>query len=609
MGVGFLPTEFVDVTATIETKVAMLEAHAEPAHLAARPRWHRRRRADADDNPLPRPAMRRRVRRGFRPLPDLAAGNDPPPASLKGAPLAAKVEFDYDLARFIELPRPRGLRARPPDPPGGAHPTIRIRTSGSRSSTTAAEFYRRFADDLVGRIRAARDEGRTFVAILPVGPMPQYEIAARMINDGAALARARPHVQHGRVRERGRRDGAARPGRARSSGRCGSGSSGSSTRELRPPDEQIHFPTTDAIGDYSARIEDLGGADCCYGGIGWCGHIAFWESHLGEEFAGDLDAYKQAGARLVELHPMTIMQNALHSFGGDWSWVPPKANTIGPREILGARAPQLLARRRPRRRRLLAALHRAPRRARPGLRVRPGLDPADGPDRLHDPRRRRRRRRDPHGLTEAIVEEHLRAFGTRTWTRAGAILLVCRSTSLWRHDERLARTSCHRHRGASGIGRGIASVLASEGAHVVVADIDTRRAAEAASELASTEGGATSIEVDVRDQESVKAMADATLEDKERIDILCSNAGIYLVRDAQRDDRKRVGQRDGHQCQGRALFDRSMRSGDACGRLRTDRDHVIDHRPDRCPPCRRALRSFEGSPARPHAYSRSRSCP
>jgi len=47
--------------------------------------------------------------------------------------------------------------------------------------------------------------------------------------------------------------------------------------------------------------------------------------------------------------------------------------------------------------------------------------------------------------------------------------------------------------GASGIGRGIASVLASEGAHVVVADIDTRRAAEAASELASTGGGASSI--------------------------------------------------------------------------------------------------------------------
>jgi glucosamine-6-phosphate deaminase len=72
-------------------------------------------------------------------------------------------------------------------------------------------------------------------------------------------------------------------------------------------------------GDDSARLEDLGGADVCYGGIGGCGHITFWESHLGHEFAGDLDAYKRAGARLVEFHPMTIMQNALHSFGGDRS--------------------------------------------------------------------------------------------------------------------------------------------------------------------------------------------------------------------------------------------------------------------------------------------------
>jgi len=35
---------------------------------------------------------------------------------------------------------------------------------------------------------------------------------------------------------------------------------------------------------------------------------------------------------------MTIMQNALHSFGGDWSWVPPKAASIGPLQILGSRA-------------------------------------------------------------------------------------------------------------------------------------------------------------------------------------------------------------------------------------------------------------------------------
>ena len=34
---------------------------------------------------------------------------------------------------------------------------------------------------------------------------------------------------------------------------------------------------------------------------------------------------------------MTIMQNALHSFSGDWSSVSPEAVTIGPRQIVVAK--------------------------------------------------------------------------------------------------------------------------------------------------------------------------------------------------------------------------------------------------------------------------------
>ena len=249
--------------------------------------------------------------------------------------MAAQVEFDYGLARFISFrdrevcERVRQIRrAELTDHP---NPDFRISVVDD-----PAEFYRRFAKDFVGRIRAARDEGRTFVAILPVGPMPQYELAARMIND-EELSLA--HVHTFNMDEYANEDGVTAPPSWPGSFQRAmlEGFFGLVDANLRPPDDQIHFPTTEAIDGYSARIEDLGGADCCYGGIGWCGHIAFWESHLGEEFEGDLEAYKQAGARLVELHPMTIMQNALHSFGGDWSWVPPKANTIGPREILGAR--------------------------------------------------------------------------------------------------------------------------------------------------------------------------------------------------------------------------------------------------------------------------------
>lgn len=42
-----------------------------------------------------------------------------------------------------------------------------------------------------------------------------------------------------------------------------------------------------------------------------------------------------AGARLIELLPLIIMQNALPSFG-DWSWVSPKPFSLGARDILGA---------------------------------------------------------------------------------------------------------------------------------------------------------------------------------------------------------------------------------------------------------------------------------
>jgi len=243
--------------------------------------------------------------------------------------------FEYDLAPFIAFrdraacERVRAIpRARLAEHP---NPDFRIALVDE-----PGDFYTRFATDLVDRVRTARDESRPFVAILPVGPMPQYDIAARLINEERLSLQ---HVHTFNMDEYANEDGVTAPlswpgsfQRAMFEGFFDLVDPG-----LRPPEGQIHFPTTDAIADYSARIEALGGADVCYGGIGWSGHIAFWEPQLGAEYAGDLEAYKQAGARLVELHPMTVMQNALHSFGSDWSWVPPKANTIGPREVLGAR--------------------------------------------------------------------------------------------------------------------------------------------------------------------------------------------------------------------------------------------------------------------------------
>ena len=77
---------------------------------------------------------------------------------------------------------------------------------------------------------------------------------------------------------------------------------------------------------------------------------------------------------------------------------------------------------------------------------------------------------------------------------------------------------------ARGIGRGIAAVLAAEGARVVVADIDAEAAERAAAELGQ---GALAVATDVTDRASVDALAAAALASFGRIDILAANAGIY----------------------------------------------------------------------------------
>jgi glucosamine-6-phosphate deaminase len=109
--------------------------------------------------------------------------------------------------------------------------------------------------------------------------------------------------------------------------------------ELRPPEQQIVGFTNDNISSYADQIEQLGGADACYTGPGWTGHIAFIEPGA-PEFSLDLEEWKRMGPRLVTLSPFTIAQNSLHgSFGasGDLSAVPPRAVTVGPAQIVAAK--------------------------------------------------------------------------------------------------------------------------------------------------------------------------------------------------------------------------------------------------------------------------------
>lgn len=106
-------------------------------------------------------------------------------------------------------------------------------------------------------------------------------------------------------------------------------------KDLRIPDENIHFLSADNINDYSESFNEI---ECriMQGGQGETKHWAFNDPLKREEKYKDNppspDEYRKLSARLVDLHPMTLMQNARTSGGGIVSDIPSQAITVGPVE-------------------------------------------------------------------------------------------------------------------------------------------------------------------------------------------------------------------------------------------------------------------------------------
>ena len=84
--------------------------------------------------------------------------------------------------------------------------------------------------------------------------------------------------------------------------------------------------------------------------------------------------------------------------------------------------------------------------------------------------------------------------------------------------------------GAMGIGRAIGARLHEAGAAVVIADLDTSEATEAAAELEDERAGsAIAVGVDVGDPDAVERVVRTTVATFGGVDILINNAGIYPV--------------------------------------------------------------------------------
>lgn len=80
---------------------------------------------------------------------------------------------------------------------------------------------------------------------------------------------------------------------------------------------------------------------------------------------------------------------------------------------------------------------------------------------------------------------------------------------------------------ATGLGEGIAHVLADAGAHVIIADIDVEGAERVAQQLRSQGANADAIHVDVTDERSARAAVHQVATITGRLDVLVNNVGSY----------------------------------------------------------------------------------
>jgi len=167
----------------------------------------------------------------------------------------------------------------------------------------------------------------------PIGPTEQLPLVARLVNElGLNLANAHFWGMDEWLGDDGREVSMAHPLSFEKADRFLLFDR--IEKSLAIPEAHLHFPKADV----SAYVNSWDGVRCAVmqGGQGDIKHWAF-NDPLKREGAY-LDAppspeeYRKLGTRIVELHPITLAQNARTSGGGNVTMVPAQAITVGPVE-------------------------------------------------------------------------------------------------------------------------------------------------------------------------------------------------------------------------------------------------------------------------------------
>jgi len=197
---------------------------------------------------------------------------------------------------------------------------------------TVEEFYTAEALEYVRAFVASTENAPTGICG-PIGPTEQLPLVARIINDLEIDVRSAHFWAMDEWYLNGKEVSPDHPLSFRKADMdlC----FGRIDKKLRMPLENLHFLRADNLDEYTASYDK---ASCLVmqGGQGDVKHWAFNDpmprKGIYKDNPPSPEEFRSLRARVVTLHPMTIMQNARTSGGGVVSEVPSQALSVGPYE-------------------------------------------------------------------------------------------------------------------------------------------------------------------------------------------------------------------------------------------------------------------------------------
>jgi len=202
---------------------------------------------------------------------------------------------------------------------------------------TLDEVYDFLAEEMVNEFAKAAAGNRIVSYIMPVGPTQPYRLMAEKINfRSLSLKNVRFFFMDEYVDdEKDELIPKSNPLSFR--GQIGPLLFDRIRPELMMPADQIIFPTPENIKDLPRMIEEAGGIEVCYGGIGIHGHVAFNEPAPG---------VAESDPRILEINEFTrTIDSTRHKgVGGNLENFPRRAITMGMKQCLAARRMLLMTR-------------------------------------------------------------------------------------------------------------------------------------------------------------------------------------------------------------------------------------------------------------------------